>query len=81
VGSEPETRWKLAITDRTDARFCRVQDAQARSIRSRTGYADSTIRTMMTAHLCVEATGPGVAGYDDLTRTTRGRYRPRRLRP
>jgi hypothetical protein len=46
-----------------------------------TGYADSSIRTMMTAHLCAEATGPGVAGYDDLTRTERGRYRLRRTNP
>ena len=40
-----------------------------------TGYADSTIRTMIGAHLCAEATGEGVAGYADFTRAGRGQYR------
>lgn len=40
-------------------------------------YAESTIRTMVTSHMCAGSQGPGVAGYDDLVRTGRGRYRPR----
>lgn len=40
-----------------------------------TEYADSTIRTMLASHLCAEATGEGVAGYSDVTRTRRGTYR------
>lgn len=40
-------------------------------------YADSTIRTMMTAHMCVGAQGPGVGTYDDLERVDRGKYRRR----
>lgn len=40
-----------------------------------TDYATSTIRTMITSHLCAEASGERVAGYTDLTRVGRGRYR------
>lgn len=40
-----------------------------------TGYAEATIRTMISAHLCAEATGDGVASYADLTRVGRGLYR------
>lgn len=40
-----------------------------------TSYAESTIRTMMAAHLCADATGDGVAGYADFTRAGRGQYR------
>lgn len=40
-----------------------------------TGYTERTIRTMISAHLCADATGDGVAGYTDFTRTARGRYR------
>jgi hypothetical protein len=37
--------------------------------------AEATIRTVISAHLCAEATGDGVAGYADLTRVGRGMYR------
>jgi hypothetical protein len=40
-----------------------------------TGYAEATIRTMISAHLCAEVTGVGVAGYADVTRVGRGLYR------
>ncbi len=40
-----------------------------------TGYAERTIRTMIAAHLCADATGEGVAGYADFTRAGRGQYR------
>lgn len=53
-----------------------------------TGYAEATIRTMISAHLCAESTGDGVAGYADFTRVGRGLYRfhsadsaPEDLRP
>jgi hypothetical protein len=39
-----------------------------------TGYADTTIRTMMASHLCRDSTGDGVAGYTDLARVDRGVY-------
>jgi len=43
-----------------------------------TGYAEATIRTMISAHLCAESTGDGVAIYADFTRVGRGLYRFRR---
>lgn len=38
-------------------------------------YADSTIRTMMTAHMCADAHGVGIGNFDDLERVSRGEYR------
>lgn len=46
--------------------------------RRNTRYADSTIRTMMTSHMCADAQGPGIGTFDDLERTGRGEYRRRR---
>jgi hypothetical protein len=40
-----------------------------------TGYAEATIRTMISSHLCAQAAGDGVAGYTDITRIGRGVYR------
>lgn len=40
-----------------------------------TPYADATIRTMISSHLCAGATGAGVAGYADFSRLDRGVYR------
>ena len=40
-----------------------------------TTYAERTIRTMISAHLCADATGDGIAGYTDITRVGRGLYR------
>ncbi len=47
-------------------------------LRRGSSYAESTIRTMVTSHLCADSQGPGIADYDDLVRTDRGRYRPSR---
>ena len=43
----------------------------------RTPYADSTVRTMMTAHMCAGARA-GIGSFDDLERVARGKYRRRR---
>ena len=40
-------------------------------------YAEGTIRTMVTSHLCAQAQGPGVDGHADLDRVGRGVYRLR----
>lgn len=40
-----------------------------------TGYAESTIRTMVTAHMCVNAPDNSAAVYLDLERIDRGVYR------
>src|SRR5665647_590061 len=61
-----------AVVARTGRREFEVQDIIEEMHRLRTGYADATIRTMLTSHLCAEATGEGVAGYADVTRVGRG---------
>lgn len=40
-----------------------------------TGYETSTIRTMLSSHMCAEARGEGIAPYVDVTRVGRGTYR------
>jgi hypothetical protein len=40
-----------------------------------TGYAESTIRTMVTAHMCRNAPDNAATTYDDLERVDRGLYR------
>lgn len=40
-----------------------------------TGYAESTIRTMVTAHMCANAPNNSAAVYSDLERIDRGVYR------
>ncbi|CRK61110.1 hypothetical protein [Alloactinosynnema sp. L-07] len=47
----------------------------AEMIRRGTGYAESTIRTMVTAHMCANAPDNAGTTYDDLVRIDRGRYR------
>jgi len=70
-----------ALPDRSGAGDVAVAVAVAEVIqemhRRGTGYAAGTIATMMTARLRAQACGPDIADYDDLTRTARGRYRPR----
>lgn len=65
-----------------------MPDVIAEMDRRGSGYAEATIRTMISAHLCAESTGEGVAGYADFTRVGRGLYRfrtaersPEDLRP
>lgn len=64
-----------AVVARTGRREFEVQDVIEEMHRLHTGYADATIRTMLTSHLCAESTGEGVAGYADVTRVGRGVYR------
>lgn len=40
-------------------------------------YAESTVRTMMTSHMCAQVHGPNIGTYDDLDRIDRGTYRIR----
>lgn len=63
------------VLARTGGEEFSMADVLAEMRRRGTGYADSTIRTMIASHLCAAATGPGVAGYADLHRTGRGLYR------
>lgn len=54
-----------------------VQDVVDEMRRLGRTYAESTIRTMMTSHMCAQAHGPNIAIYDDLDRVDRGTYRLR----
>jgi hypothetical protein len=51
-----------------------VREMKARESR----YVESTVRTMVTSHMCADASGAGVAPYSDLERVDRGVYRLRR---
>lgn len=41
-----------------------------------TGYLESTIRTMITSHMCANAPDNAATTYDDIERVGRGLYRP-----
>ena len=64
-----------AVTTRSGRATFSMADVIAEMRRRGTGYAESTIRTMMSAHLCANSTGAGIAGYTDLTRVGHGMYR------
>lgn len=64
-----------AVVARTGRSEFEVQAIIEEMHRLGTGYADATIRTMLTSHLCAESTGEGVAGYADVARVGRGLYR------
>lgn len=66
-----------AIVARSGDEVVTVAQVMAEMRRRETRYADSTIRTMMVSHLCVDAQGHGIDTYDDLERLSRGRYRIR----
>jgi hypothetical protein len=55
-----------------------VQDVVDEVRRMGCRYAESTIRTMMTSHMCAQAHGPNIATYDDLDRVDRGTYKLRK---
>ncbi|MBM6399788.1 hypothetical protein [Phycicoccus sonneratiae] len=54
-----------------------VQDVVHEMRRRGARYSDSTVRTMMTSHMCAQVHGPNIAAYDDLDRVDRGTYRLR----
>lgn len=64
-----------AVVARSGRESFTMPEVIAEMRRRGTGYAESTIRTMIAAHLCADATGDGVAGYADFTRAGRGHYR------
>lgn len=67
-----------AICARTRTEAFSPADVVAEMRRRGTGYAHSTIMTMVTSHLCLNA--PGGCSWPDLERLDRGLYR-RRQRP
>jgi hypothetical protein len=64
-----------AITTRSGRRTFTIAEVVVEMRGSR--YAESTVRTMVSSHLCAQAQGPGVDSYTDLERVDRGMYRLR----
>jgi hypothetical protein len=52
-----------------------LAEVVAEMARRGTGYAESTIRTMVPSHLCRNAPSHATTTYDDLERIDRGLYR------
>ncbi|HWO62392.1 MAG TPA: hypothetical protein VNO31_20420 [Umezawaea sp.] len=52
-----------------------LAEVVAEMTRRRTGYPESTIRTMVTSHLCRDSPNHAATTYDDLERVARGVYR------
>ena len=54
-----------------------VQQVVDEMRRAGSRYAESTVRTMLTSHMCAQVHGPNVGTYDDVDRVDRGTYRLR----
>ena len=65
-----------AITRRTGRETFTIAQVVSEMRGSR--YAESTVRTMVSSHLCAQAQGSGIDPYTDLERIERGVYRIRR---
>lgn len=64
-----------ALLTRSGANSVTVDDVLYEMRRRRTTYAESTIRTMMTSHMCANAPDHAAVTYKDLERVGRGLYR------
>ncbi len=64
-----------ALLLRSGANSVTVEDVVYELRRRGTTYAESTVRTMMTSHMCANAPDHAAVTYDDLERVGRGRYR------
>jgi hypothetical protein len=67
-----------ALTTRSGSQVVGLQQIVDEMLRSGTNYAESTIRTMVTSHMCASRPGPGIDTWVDLERVDRGLYRLRR---
>lgn len=63
-----------AVISRTKVRDFSIEDILAEMAKSRTTYAESTIRTHITSRLCRNAPSHHAVRYPDLVRVARGRY-------
>jgi hypothetical protein len=54
-----------------------VQQVVDEMRRNGSRYAESTVRTMLTSHMCAQVQGPNIGTYDDVDRVDRGTYRLR----
>jgi hypothetical protein len=66
-----------ALITRSGRPEVRVQEVVDEMRRSGSSYAESTVRTMLTSHMCAQVHGPNIASYDDVDRIDRGTYRLR----
>ncbi|MEU4746204.1 hypothetical protein AB0G02_37885, partial [Actinosynnema sp. NPDC023658] len=64
-----------ALLTRSGASTFTVPEVIDEMARRGTGYAEATVRTMVTSHLCRNAPDHAATTYDDLERVDRGTYR------
>ncbi|WP_344145795.1 DUF7669 domain-containing protein [Nocardioides koreensis] len=64
----------VARSGRSEVTLAEVVDEMRRR---GSAYAESTVRTMMSSHMCAQVHGPNIGSYDDLDRVGHGRYRLR----
>ncbi|HEX6339751.1 DUF7669 domain-containing protein [Umezawaea sp.] len=64
-----------AVLGRSGASTFTLAEIVAEMTRRHSGYAESTVRTMVTSHLCRDAPDHASTTYDDLERVSRGVYR------
>jgi hypothetical protein len=64
-----------AVLARSGASTFALAEVIAEMTRRGSGYPESTIRTMVTSHLCRNAPNHAATTYDDLERVGRGIYR------
>ncbi|WP_162599841.1 hypothetical protein [Nocardioides solisilvae] len=67
-----------ALVTRQGHDVVHVADVLAHVRSSGSRFAEATVRTMLTQHMCAQVQGRGVASYDDLDQVDEQRYR---LRP
>ncbi len=66
-----------AVTARSGRPEFALTDVVQEMRRQGSGYGESTIRTMVSSHLCANAPDHAAVTYDDLLRLDRGVYRRR----
>jgi hypothetical protein len=64
-----------AVLTRSGGHTFTVAEIIAEMNRRGTGYAESTVRTMVTSHMCANAPDHAGTTYDDFERVDHGRYR------
>lgn len=70
-----------SLTLRSGRSEVQVREVVDEMRRLRSRYTESTVRTMMTSHMCAQVHGPNIGTYDDLDRIDRGTYRLRGRTP
>lgn len=64
-----------AVTTRSGRETFELSEVVQEMARSGTAYAESTVRTMVTSHMCASSMGAGSDKHADLERVGRGLYR------